>query len=318
MIAPQVLLLARRCDFNLHAIETVLQHRRIGYVVVDPDFDRRTIDFSLSLGDASSECLYRRDGEAVDLSAVRAIWTRGTGGHSGDVHAAENSEAARAIAEARHAYTYLWQVLGERRWVNPLPSLERTNRLWQCRDARAVGLDVAPSLLSTRGSDIRDFMDRHGECIVKTISQGRRGERGPGLVLVNRLPDDVVLDERLPVPMLVQQFVAKDHELRVAVVGDRVFAAAIDSASTDASAVDSRNWVYTGLSHYRVALSPDEEAMLVKLNARLGYVYSAMDLIRSPDGRLTFLEANPAGQWTFMEVQTGYAVTEAIAQALCH
>ena len=52
------------------------------------------------------------------------------------------------------------------------------------------------------------------------------------------------------------------------------------------SAVDGRNWVHTDLSHYRVSLSDDEAAALVQLNARLGYVYSAMDLIRSPDGHV--------------------------------
>jgi glutathione synthase/RimK-type ligase-like ATP-grasp enzyme len=317
MISPQVLLLARRCDFNLHVLETVLQHRRVPYLVVDPDFDRPSVGFSLPIGSSAPESLFRIGGEAVDLGAVRSIWTRGTAGHIGDVHAAENSLEARAIAEVRHAHAYLWQLLEGRRWVNPLAAFDRTNRLLQCREAHALGMRVAPSLVSTRGSDIARFVADHGQCIVKPIGQGRRGERGPGLVLVNRYPDDVVLEEDLPVPMLVQQFVDKDHELRVAVVNDRVFAAAIDTASTEASAVDSRNWVNTGLSHYRVALAPGEQEALVRLNARLGYVYSAMDLIRSPDGSLTFLEANPAGQWTFMEVQTGYAVSEAIVEELC-
>ena len=50
--------------------------------------------------------------------------------------------------------------------------------------------------------------------------------------------------------------------------------------------------------------------------ARLGIVYGAIDLRRTPDGRHVFLEVNPAGQWLFVEQATGQPIAAAVAQAL--
>ena len=49
---------------------------------------------------------------------------------------------------------------------------------------------------------------------------------------------------------------------------------------------------------------------------RLGIVYGAIDLRRTPDGRHVFLEVNPAGQWLFVEQATGQPIARALARAL--
>ena len=41
-----------------------------------------------------------------------------------------------------------------------------------------------------------------------------------------------------------------------------------------------------------------------------------MDLIRGQDGALYFLEANPSGQWGFVEMLTGCPITEKIVDLL--
>jgi glutathione synthase/RimK-type ligase-like ATP-grasp enzyme len=104
--------------------------------------------------------------------------------------------------------------------------------------------------------------------------------------------------------------------LRVVVVGDCVFAAAIDSSRDERTALDSRQWHQADLTYYRVRLDDGERRRLVDLNRRLGLVYSSMDLIRTKDGSLYFLEANPSGQWGFIETLTGYPITEAIVDQL--
>jgi hypothetical protein len=49
---------------------------------------------------------------------------------------------------------------------------------------------------------------------------------------------------------------------------------------------------------------------------RLGLVYGAIDLRRTPDGRHVFLEINPAGEWRFVEERTGQPMTAAFAELL--
>ena len=49
---------------------------------------------------------------------------------------------------------------------------------------------------------------------------------------------------------------------------------------------------------------------------RLGIVYGAIDLRRTPDDGYVFLEVNPAGEWRFVEDRTGQPMTDTFAQML--
>jgi len=62
---------------------------------------------------------------------------------------------------------------------------------------------------------------------------------------------------------------------------------------------------------------PDEvQALLHALMARLGLVYGAIDMRLTPDDRYVFLEINPAGQWLFVEQESGQAIAAALARLL--
>jgi glutathione synthase/RimK-type ligase-like ATP-grasp enzyme len=49
---------------------------------------------------------------------------------------------------------------------------------------------------------------------------------------------------------------------------------------------------------------------------RLGLVYGAIDLRLTGDGRYVFLEINPAGQFRYVEEQTGQPLAAALAARL--
>jgi hypothetical protein len=63
-------------------------------------------------------------------------------------------------------------------------------------------------------------------------------------------------------------------------------------------------------------LLPETEAKLRLLMSRLGLVYGAIDLRRTPDDAEVFLEINPAGQWLFVEEKTELPITAALAGLL--
>ncbi|MFF7023013.1 hypothetical protein ACFY97_18670 [Streptomyces klenkii] len=50
--------------------------------------------------------------------------------------------------------------------------------------------------------------------------------------------------------------------------------------------------------------------------ARLELRFAALDFIVSPGGEWTFLEANPCGQWDWIQAATGLPIAEAIADEL--
>jgi hypothetical protein len=123
--------------------------------------------------------------------------------------------------------------------------------------------------------------------------------------------------EALPVaPVIVQEYVPKEIELRITVVGPRVFACAIYSQeATAASRIDWRGDA-DSLRHEPYALPGEVEARCSALVQRLGLQFGAIDLIVTPKGEYVFLENNTVGQWMWVQNKTRLPIAEALADLL--
>lgn len=319
-----VLLICQSNDANLYAIRDVLQHRQIPYYHVDITQKRKPSDLTFSL---SSESESARLWDAFDIpfepEDICGIWCRGYAFHE---HAPPQIGTLENFIrnEEIYALEYLLYLLKEAAWVNPVstPFLTRrgvANRLVQSHIASSIGLEIPAQIISNSALRLQEFMGRcKGGVINKQIAQGSSSEAGP-LVVFTKMVDEQILGEHDPgsrCPILLQEYIDKDHEIRAVVIGDSVFAAAIDTASQGRNFIDSRESSRTNLTYYRIELDDHEVKKLIQMNSALGVRYSAMDLIRRTDGTLVFLEANPSGQWGFIEMFTGYPITERIVEEL--
>ncbi|WP_256096723.1 hypothetical protein [Streptomyces agglomeratus] len=113
---------------------------------------------------------------------------------------------------------------------------------------------------------------------------------------------------------LFQAWVSKEHEVRLTVVGERMFAAAIHAGS-EAAHEDWRS-DYGSLTYVTTEIPEPVAAGVRRLMERLQLRYGAADFIVGPDGRWTFLEVNPCGQWNWIQGATGLPIAEAIADDL--
>jgi glutathione synthase/RimK-type ligase-like ATP-grasp enzyme len=100
----------------------------------------------------------------------------------------------------------------------------------------------------------------------------------------------------------------------VTVVGERMFAAAILPAP-DGYDLDYRMDM-DGASIESAKLPVETQRGIHALMKRLGLVFGAVDLRRTPDDRYVFLELNPAGEWRFVEERTNQPITYAVAELL--
>lgn len=113
---------------------------------------------------------------------------------------------------------------------------------------------------------------------------------------------------------LLQGRIKAAREARAVVVGEKVFAVAVDSP--DVGEVD---WRATyGSHHYEwIELPTAVNAQLVGLHRRLGLVYGAADLILDADtGQWTLLETNCSGEWGWLADETDITVAAALADCL--
>ena len=115
-----------------------------------------------------------------------------------------------------------------------------------------------------------------------------------------------------------QNYVEKDFELRVTVVGEKVFACRIDSQTLtdDTGKIDWRQGYEHGMKQSAFDLPEDIADKCREYLLCLGLNFGCFDFIVTPSGKFVFLECNPNGQWLWVEDATGLKISEAIADFL--
>lgn len=114
-------------------------------------------------------------------------------------------------------------------------------------------------------------------------------------------------------PCIFQRNIPKKYEIRVTVIGEKVFAAAVYSQSDEEAKID---WRRKRLVFKEVQLPAEIENLCVQILKELNLGFGAIDLIKTPEGEYVFLEINPNGQWVWIENQTGQRISEAIIEYL--
>jgi hypothetical protein len=112
-------------------------------------------------------------------------------------------------------------------------------------------------------------------------------------------------------PVLFQRYVPAVCDLRVTVIGERLFAAAARAEQYDADIrfnVDAKYQAHD--------LPAGVQGKLFGLMRRLGLEYGAADFRLTPEGEYVFLEVNPAGQFLYIEKATEQPIAAALAEHL--
>jgi glutathione synthase/RimK-type ligase-like ATP-grasp enzyme len=117
-------------------------------------------------------------------------------------------------------------------------------------------------------------------------------------------------------PTLLQQFIHKAFDLRVAVIGDQIFAVEIHSQQRIESQEDFRLVSPNLLKHQSHNLPASLHAKIRQFMDYYGLVYSSFDFAVTPEGDYYFLENNPNGQWLWLEFQTELKITDSFLQLM--
>jgi hypothetical protein len=314
-----VLILTHSADrFVVERVAAALERRGARAWRFDTDaFPART-RLSARRGGCGSDRVALERGE-LELADVAAVWARKVW----TPHVDERLEPRLregAVRESAAALRGFFDGLHGARWVDALETARAAeNKLRQLRLAEDVGLDVPRTLTTNDPDAARAFCAEHGEVVAKMLTPLSFGmEASPFFVRTSRVrADDLAhLDDLRHAPMVFQELVPKALELRVACVGERAFAGAIDASRSERGQVDWRAARPDEVSWTRAELPADVAARLYALLARLGLRHGAVDLIRTPDARHVFLEVNPTGEWGMLERDLDLPIADALAQEL--
>ena len=307
-----ILIISHPADDHAVGVLGALDH--VGYPAVLVDTARFPSDATLSQRFDGDQRHYgwSTDGRTIDLSTCRAGWWRRPQpftlqpGISPDVMSFTYSECHEAVAG-------LWAAL-DLNWVNP-PEFDEIahHKPHQLAAAMEVGLPVPRTVITNDPNVARKFIAALGpeRTVYKTFLASEQCWRETRVMR----PDELeLLDSVRLAPVIFQEYVPAVADVRVTVVGERMFAAAIIPAPGGYE-LDYRMDM-DGASFEPIELPGETKRGIHALMRRLGLVFGAVDLRRTPDDRYIFLEVNPAGEWRFVEERTNQQITYAVAELL--
>lgn len=191
----------------------------------------------------------------------------------------------------------------------------------QLKVAVGLGLNIPKTCITNRQEEVRRFYAQCPEGVITKMQTAFAVYRGEeeNVVYTNFLEEHMLdeLDGLELCPMTFQEAIPKALELRVTIVGDQIFSAAIDSQQSEDTKTD---WRKNGIGLIDQWVDhPLPKELQHKLLALMDYFqlnYGAIDIILHPNGKYYFLEINPNGEFMWLEDNPGYQISKQLAQVL--
>ncbi|WMY75952.1 hypothetical protein RHD99_08455 [Buttiauxella selenatireducens] len=311
-----ILLVTNKRDITMDYIVVELKKRGIKYFRLNTEdlprsyssmSDSSFMDWSISI-----------NGNTIKGIDVKAAYFRRPG----------NPEVPASITDPSIAD----YIQGE--WNGFLKSLySRLDSLWFCSPtniilaedkpkqlvvAKRMGFNVPESIITNSFEEIKRSSSS-SQMIGKPLRQALFiNDDSENIIFTNRLGqlDEADSSSLSLVPIIVQHEIIKKFDVRVTIVGKRVFSVAIYSQSHKETKVDWRKGSRIDLKHKPLELPPSLSSKCIDLVESLNLRFGAIDLICDENDVFWFLEINPNGQWAWIENQTGLPIASSIVDEL--
>jgi hypothetical protein len=320
---PQFIVLTNPDDERYGHVPLVAPHMgKHKLLIIDPVPDIVAgKGVSLSVVKQHSVCSYN----GIRLDQVAAVWDRRPTppsrtllNHVNDDYYKYSWSAVKELG----MQIYCW--FPDALWISDYFAIQRAERKsLQLVEATSLGFRVPQTIMTSDPEAARKFVATHPVTIVKGMSvEGPVIDRTLLLFFSTRITPEHKLDyAQLSIgPAIFQQAIEAVADLRITVVGDKIFPAEIHADAEDDLTVGVRDWRignHTGnLSITPHKLPADVKQKCFALVKKLGLKFGAIDMILDKQGRYWFLEINPNGQWAFVEMETGQPIGKAMADLL--
>lgn len=310
-MAVSVLVITREFDPTTDYVITRLHDRGV------PVFRFDLADFPLHVtlsGRLSSDTSQWRGTLAtkrrrIDLAEVTAVWYRKPTRFR-MAEAMTATEEQWALTEAKHGFGGLLAAL-RCRWVNHPHRNAAATKPHQLTTMATCGLTVPDTLITNEAGEARAFCAAHPDGAIYKPFQGAPNGEGGQVVALYATPvtAEAITDAVGGTVHLFQEAVHKSCEVRLTVVGDRLFGLRIDT-TTPAGKQDWR----ADHNNLRYSVIDVPESVAAGVHATMNYfglVFAAFDFAVTPSGEWVAFELNANGQWAW-----DHPLRDAIADAI--
>lgn len=188
------------------------------------------------------------------------------------------------------------------------PSIMRRadNKVIQLNNAKKIGF-IMPNSLITNADQAATAFSSTNKSIVKPLSIGKiMSSDTVGFIQTNIVEECTEINGLDYSPAYFQSYQSKDYEVRLTIVGDKLFGVRIDSS-------DKIDWRKENakLKYSKIEIPSSIAEKCLKMMEDLSLKFAAFDFIVS-QGDFYFLELNANGQWLWLEKELNLGIAEAI------
>lgn len=310
-------------EAHLGKVAEMLRARGVETIVVDPDFLPLVkfcpVTFSLNVDSTDYE---------VDLAwfRIKASFSFHPERQATSIVLSDLEREAASL-EWRQFGLSLWKIFRGRSLQDHHIAARFDAKPLQLSVAKSAGFSVPETIVTNNREYLMKTLSSDGKYVIKHIGTASVGDPyGESIVLdpVFLAREDVEMasvSEVQLVPSQYQKAIDKVVEYRVTAIGDRLFCCKYDLSDQrtvrEDSDVDWR-WLYSLKEPHDVKL-PEELEILCRRYLKLtGLSLVSFDIAESRDGEYYFLEANPDGQWAWLDRDNSYfeAMVEYIVRRL--
>jgi len=294
-MSPDVLILSSIYDFATDHVALELKDRNIAYLRLNRE---QLPEYEVALNPTEPSLSVRHGDDHWDISPhLKSVWFR-------QPVFLRNTPAEPLPPEAQlqqsqwMAFLRGLRVFASARWVNdPQATYLAESKPYQLHVARQLGFYVPKTVIGNDAEAIgRNFT---APFVAKSLDT----------VLVREAADSLftyTTIQRTPLtslsvrsaPLIAQQLLEPKTDIRVTVIGSRLFASKVLDCGRPISG-DWRTVPRNRLSYPDHELDPATEQRCKALVGELGLAFGAIDLADCDDA-IYFIEINPTGEWAWL------------------
>ncbi|MDR4495320.1 MAG: RimK family alpha-L-glutamate ligase [Nitrospirales bacterium] len=299
-----VLLIGSLKEPMLAYVNQKLARKNVSAVNLDFQQPHGACRISFKIGNCRTPPFLKVDSRTVPLETILSTYVRLS--HQMTT-ASDEVERAEPILQHRALVPHLLNVLPGL-VVNPYEEASgNRSKPYQQMLIAKLGFNVPKTLVTSHLEQAKEWFEAcRGRVIYKSISSVRS--------VVRRLnPEDFSRLEHLRhCPVQFQEYIP-GIDIRVHVVGTRVFASQIETRSTDYRYPDQESF----RTIRALELPMDLQEKCVTLTEGLGLALAGIDLRKTVDGEYVCFEVNTSPAFPFYERHTGQRIGEALVEMLC-
>ena len=290
-----ILIITNKDDITSDYIVNKLNKNSIKYYRFNTEDFPHKVYFSFNFFKNKFEIIDSIKKIIIDISDVKSVYYRRPEYSRLRIKGLNEGEKSFLFNELVYTFEGLYKLLDSKYWLNRLFAIRQAeNKIYQLILATKIGFKIPDSIITNSKNEAINFIsDNLNNCVIKPIKTGFLNNPDKSqIIYTSKFKENYLKDiNRVRIfPTFFQEKIDKNADIRVTIVGKKVFSAKIESQEFADTEIDWRKGESTHLKYKTIQLPNDIKEKCLGLNKILNLNFSAIDFILNKYNDFIFLE----------------------------